>query len=42
VFRKEDAKGFHLSRIRPDGTGFHVITSSRTVPQRASAWGSGR
>jgi Tol biopolymer transport system component len=42
VFRKEDRNGYHLSRIRPDGSGFQVITSSRTVPQRASAWGSGR
>ena len=42
VFRKEDAKGYHLSRIRPDGTGFHVITSNRVVPQRASAWGTAR
>jgi Tol biopolymer transport system component len=42
VFRKEDAKGYHLSRIRPDGTGFHVITSSSALPQRSSAWGTAR
>jgi Tol biopolymer transport system component len=42
VFRKEDAKGYHLSRIRPDGSGFHVITSNLTVPQRSSSWGTGR
>jgi Tol biopolymer transport system component len=42
VFRLENAKGFHLSRIHPDGTGFQVITSSRVLPQRASAWGTAR
>jgi len=40
VFRKEDDKGYHLSRIRPDGTGFHVIATNRTAPQRSSSWGT--
>jgi Tol biopolymer transport system component len=42
VFRKEDGKGYHLSRIRPDGTGFHAITSNLSVPQRSSSWGTGK
>jgi Tol biopolymer transport system component len=42
VFRKEDANGYHLSRIRPDGTGLRVITNSRSVPQRSSSWGAAR
>jgi len=42
VFRKEDAKGYHLSRIRPDGSGFRVISTDRAVPQRASSWGTAR
>jgi Tol biopolymer transport system component len=40
VFRLEDAKGYHLSRIRPDGSGLHTMLSDRSVPQRASAWGT--
>jgi TolB protein len=39
VIRIEDAKGFHLARIRPNGTGLHVISNSRQ-PQRSSAWGT--
>jgi Tol biopolymer transport system component len=42
VFRVEDAKGFHLSRMRPDGSGLHVIFTNRDVPQRSSAWGTAR
>jgi Tol biopolymer transport system component len=41
VFRVEDGKGYHLSRIRPDGTGFHVISNAREM-QRSSAWGTAR
>jgi Tol biopolymer transport system component len=40
VLRIEDAKGYHLSRIRPDGTGLHVLSTNKLVPQRASAWGT--
>ena len=39
VFRVEDAKGYHLSRIHPDGTGLHVIANGG-VPQRSSSWGT--
>lgn len=42
VFRKEDARGFHLCRIRLNGTGLHVITTSHLAPQRSSAWGTAR
>jgi Tol biopolymer transport system component len=42
VFRKEDDKGFHLSRIRPDGRGLRVISSNGGVPQRSSSWGTAR
>jgi hypothetical protein len=41
VIRVEDAKGFHLSRVRPDGTGLRVIANAG-IPQRSSAWGTGR
>ena len=41
VLRVEDAKGFHLSRIQPDGTGLRVLLNS-PVPQRSSAWGTAR
>ena len=40
ALRVEDAKGYHLSRIRPDGTGLHVISTDRVAPQRASSWGT--
>jgi Tol biopolymer transport system component len=40
VFRVEDDKGFHLSRIRRDDTGLHVISTSRRAPQRSSSWGT--
>ena len=39
VFRVDDAKGYHLSRIHPDGTGLHVIANGG-VPQRSSSWGT--
>ena len=42
VFRMEDAKGYHLSRIRPDGTGLHVLLTNKLVPQRSSSWGTSR
>jgi Tol biopolymer transport system component len=42
VFRMEDDKGYHLSRIRPDGTGMHVLFTNKLVPQRSSAWGTAR
>jgi Tol biopolymer transport system component len=41
VIRVEDAKGFHLARIRRNGTGLRVISNSRQ-PQRSSAWGTYR
>jgi Tol biopolymer transport system component len=40
VLRVEDAKGYHLSRIRPDGTGLHVIFTDRGAPQRSGSWGT--
>lgn len=42
VFRKEDARGFHLTRIHPDGTGLRVISNNTGVPQRSSSWGTAR
>lgn len=42
VFRRDDAKGYHLARIRPDGTGYHVISTSMRGPQRSSSWGTAR
>jgi Tol biopolymer transport system component len=42
VFRREDAKGYHLSRIRPDGTGLHTLFTNSDVPQRSSSWGTSR
>ena len=41
VMRVEDAKGYHLARIRPNGTGLHVISTSN-VQQRSSSWGTAR
>jgi Tol biopolymer transport system component len=41
VMRVEDAKGFHLARIRPNGTGLRVISNGRR-PQRSSDWGTAR
>ena len=40
VFRVEDAKGYHLARIHPDGTGLRVILTARGAPQRSSSWGA--
>ena len=40
LFRREDADGYHLSRIRPDGTGVQVLLTSKAAPQRASSWGT--
>ena len=41
VFRLEDTKGYHLARIRLNGTGLHVISNARDM-QRSSAWGTAR
>jgi Tol biopolymer transport system component len=41
VLRVEDARGFHLARIRPNDKGLHVISNARQ-PQRFIDWATAR